>query len=141
VTQGRELHGWWKLVSFHVETQGVNERQQPFGARPFGRLVLSPKGQMIALLTAEGRKAGHADADQLALFGSMLAYTGTYRIEGNKFITTVDASWNEAWTSTDQERSYVLKGDNLNITSSWGPHPMLPGSPPVRGILTFHREV
>jgi len=96
---------------------------------------------MIALLTAEGRKAGHADADQLALFGSMLAYTGTYRIEGNKFITTVDASWNEAWTSTDQERSYVLKGDNLNITSSWGPHPMLPGSPPVRGILTFHREV
>lgn len=141
MSQGRDFHGSWKLISFHVETQGTNERQQPFGARPFGRLVLSPNGHMIAVLTAEGRKAGNADADHVALFRSMLAYTGRYRIEGNKFITKVDASWNEAWTGTDQERFHELKGDNLDLVSAWAPHPMLPNSPPVRGILSWQREL
>lgn len=141
MTQSQELHGWWKLISFQLEIQGASQRQQPFGANPVGRLVLSANGQMIALVTAEGRKAGHAQADQLALYGSMLAYTGRYRIEGDKFITNVESSWNEAWTGTDQERFYALKGDHLDIVSSWGSHPMLPDSPPVRGILSWHREL
>jgi hypothetical protein len=106
VSQTKEIHGWWRLVSFDLETQGMNERQKPFGANAFGRLVLSPNGHMIAVMTAEDRKAGQSDADHLALFRSMLAYTGKYRIEGDKFITNVDASWNEAWTGTDQERFF-----------------------------------
>jgi hypothetical protein len=140
VSQTKEIHGWWRLVSFDLETQGMNERQKPFGANAFGRLVLSPNGHMIAVMTAEDRKAGQSDADHLALFRSMLAYTGKYRIEGDKFITNVDASWNEAWTGTDQERFFNLDGDRLDIVSAWGPHPIDPSSPPIRGILSWARE-
>lgn len=138
--QTRPLHGWWRLVSFDVETQGVSERQQPFGANAFGRPALSPNGQLIAVMTAESRKAGPTDADHLALFRSMLAYTGNYRVEGDKFITKVEASWNQAWTGTDQERFYMLDGDHLDIVAAWGPHPFDPSSPPVRGILSWRRE-
>lgn len=138
--QEKELHGWWKLDSFHVETQGANERQQPFGRRPVGRLVLSPGRHMIAVVTAENRKPGQSDADHVALFRSMLAYTGPYRIEGNRFITTVDASWNESWTGTDQQRFYELDGDRLDIVSAWAPNPIIADSPPVRGILSWRRE-
>jgi hypothetical protein len=95
---------------------------------------------MIAVITAEGRQVGQSDADAVALFRSMLAYTGKYRVDGNKFITKVDASWNESWTGTDQERFYELDGDHLDIVSAWGPHPMLADSPPVRGILSWRRE-
>lgn len=140
MSQTRELDGWWGLVSFHLEIQGTNQRQQPFGANAFGRLVLSPNGHMIAVLTAEGRKAGQSDADYAALFRSMLAYTGKYRIEGDKFITKVDASWNETWTGTEQERFYKLDGDRLDIVTAWGPHPMDPSSPPIRGVLSWRRE-
>jgi len=135
-----ELHGWWRLTSFYMETQGTTERQQPGGARPFGRLVLSPNGQMIAALFSEGRKAGQSDADHLALFRSMVAYTGFYRVEDDKFVTTVDGSWNEEWTGTDQERFYKLDGDRLDIIAAWGPHPFNPTSPPIRGILSWQRE-
>lgn len=46
---------------------------------------------MIAVMTAEGRKAGQSDADHVALLRSMLAYTGGYRLGGDRFIIKVDA--------------------------------------------------
>jgi len=38
----------------------------------------------------------------------MIAYTGKYRLEGNKFITTVDAAWNEEWVGAEQIRFWRL---------------------------------
>ena len=135
-----DLLGCWRLVSQHAETQGTNEREHPYGERPFGRLVLLPDGHMIALMVAEDRKEGHSDADQAALFRSMLAYTGTYRVEGDRFIVKVESSWNQEWTGTDQERFFKLDGDRLDIVSAWIPHPLIADSPPVRGILSWRRE-
>jgi len=135
-----DLHGCWRLISQHGETQRTNERLYPLGERPFGRLVLMPDGHMIALLVAEDRKEGQSDSDQAALFRSMLAYTGTYRVEGDRFIVKVDASWNEAWTGTDQERFYILDGDRLDIVTAWLPNPFSADSPPVRGVLSWRRE-
>jgi len=135
-----DLRGCWRLISQHGETQGTNEREYVFGERPFGRLVLTPDGHMIALLVAKDRKEGKSDSDQAALFRSMLAYTGTYRVEGDRIIVKVDASWNEAWTETDQVRFYKLDGDRLDIVSAWLPHPFIADSPPVRGVLSWRRE-
>ncbi len=141
MAQSDNVHGWWRLISFELETQGVSARQTPFGAKPFGRLALSPSGQMIAILTAEGRKAGQLDADHIALLRSLVAYTGRYRIEGDKLVTAVDASWHEAWAGTNQERFYKLDGDHLDIVTAWGPHPANPSSPPIRGFISWRREL
>ncbi len=69
----------------------------------------------------------------------MLSYTGLYRFEGDKFITTVDVSWNESWTGTDQVRFYTLDGDGWEIITAWMPNPIDPERRIARAILSWER--
>ena len=57
------------------------------------------------------------DGERAALLRTMFAYTGRYRLEGNMWVTKVDAAWNPAWDGTDQVRYFVLDGDHLEVTS------------------------
>ena len=43
---------------------------------------------------------------------------GTYVLDNEKVVHHVDASWNEAWTGTDQVRLYELDRDTLTITGA-----------------------
>jgi hypothetical protein len=94
---------------------------------------------MMGLIVGGDREPGQTDAQQAALFRTMVAYTGRYRLEDDQFITTVDVSWNEAWTGTEQVRFYTLNGDRLDILTAWLPHPAHPEYPMGRGILAFER--
>jgi hypothetical protein len=69
----------------------------------------------------------------------MFAYTGKYRMDGNRWITTVDVAWNPAWHGTEQVRSFELVGDRLTVTSMWQPSVVVSGSPMARGVLVFER--
>ena len=73
---------------------------------------------MFAVLTASGRKPVETEADQIAAFASLIAYTGRYRIEGNKLVTTVDVSADPAAVGTDLVRLFDLYGDNLEIKTA-----------------------
>ena len=87
------LVGNWKLVSWQVVTGG--EAKDLFGPYPKGYLILTREGRAMALTTAQDRVPAESEPGRTALHKSMLAYTGKYRLEGDEFITTVDASWNE----------------------------------------------
>jgi hypothetical protein len=65
----------------------------------------------------------------------MLAYTGKYRLEGDEFITTVDASWNESWNGTEQSRRFKIEGDKLFIESAPAPSILFPGEVDFRRIV------
>ena len=137
---GAKLVGIWKLTAFDVEFQQSGNRQAAFGGRKSsGYLIFTPQGRMMGLITAEGRKPGATQEERAALFSSMLSYTGMYRIEGDKFTTKVDHSWNEAWNGTDQVRFYKLAGDKLDIVSAWAPSATIPERPMIRGVLTWER--
>jgi len=69
----------------------------------------------------------------------MLAYTGKYRLEGDEFITTVDASWNEVWNGTEQRRRFSIEGDKLFIESAPAPSILFPGKVDFRRIV-WERE-
>jgi Lipocalin-like domain len=56
----------------------------------------------------------------IELFKSMSAYAGTYAIDGNKITHHVDASWNEAWTGTQQARFFKLENGTLTLTTASG---------------------
>src|SRR6266699_1999896 len=88
------LVGTWKLVSWQIIVDG--RAQDLFGSRPRGFLILSPGGRLMVITTAENRSGGDTDRARIALHRSMLASTGTYRVEGDEFITSVDVSWNES---------------------------------------------
>ena len=132
------LIGSWKLVSWQIIVDG--EPRDLFGAKPKGSLILTRDGRAMALTTAENRAAGETDALRAALQKSMLAYTGRYRIEGDEFVTTVDASWNEAWNGTKQRRKFRVEGSRLIIESEPGPSILFPGTIDYRRIVWEREE-
>jgi hypothetical protein len=138
--QHDELCGSWRLVSFHTEFQDSRERTQPWGADPRGHLVFTPDGRMMVLVTAKAREPGTTDGQAAALFRTMMAYTGRYRIEGDRFVTTIDACWNEAWNGSEQQRFFRRDGDTLEVSTAWMPNPLAAGNPIGRGMLVFERE-
>ncbi len=133
------LIGVWKLLSYQTEFQDGSPKRALFGEHPTGYLVFTSEGRMMALIEAEGRKTPSTDADRAALLRSVIAYSGKYRMEGSRWITSVDTAWNPAWVGTDQVRSYELVGDRLTVTSMWQPQVNISGSPVARGILQFER--
>ncbi|WP_412025753.1 lipocalin-like domain-containing protein [Burkholderia cepacia] len=135
-----ELHGCWRLISFDVELQDSNERTQPWGAGPNGYLIFSSDGRMMVLVTAKTREPGNTDEKMVALFRTVMAYTGRYRIDDDRFITKIDSSWNEAWNGSEQERFYKLDGETLEVSTAWMPNPLVAGNPIGRAILSFRRE-
>jgi hypothetical protein len=131
------LIGSWKLVSWQVVVEG--QPQDLFGSKPKGYLILTREGRAIALTTAQNRTAGASEAERAALHKSMLAYTGRYRVEGDEFVTTVDASWNEAWNGTEQRRKFRTEGDKLIVESAPAPSILFPGKVDYRRIV-WERE-
>jgi hypothetical protein len=95
---------------------------------------------MMALVTAMAREPGNTDEKLVALFRTVMAYTGPYRVDGDRFIINVDSSWNEAWNGSEQERFYKLDGDTLDVMTAWMPNPLVLGNPIGRAILSFRRE-
>ena len=134
-----QLIGVWKLQTFELEFQDTGERIEPFGAHPNGYGIFTREGRTMAVLTAEGRAAPRTDADRATAFKDMIAYTGMYRVEGDHWITKVDASWNESWVGTDQIRFFKVDEDTLSVTSNFRPNPNYDGRI-VRGHLTWTRE-
>jgi hypothetical protein len=135
---GQRLVGVWKLQTYYAEFQDTGETKAAFGANPNGYIIFTPDGRMMALLTAESRKAPQTDADRALAFRSMSAYSGTYRLEEDRWITTVDVSWNEAWTGTEQMRFYRLDGDTLTVTTAWRSNVIYDGRI-TRSTLTWIR--
>ena len=133
-----QLLGVWKLQTYEIEFQDTGEREASFGAHPNGFIIFTPEGRMMAVLTAEDRKVPQTDADRVAAFRSMYAYSGIYRLEDDRWITRVDTAWNESWVGTDQVRLYRLDGDTLTVTSNWRTYPNYDGRI-ARGFLTWVR--
>lgn len=134
------LFGSWRLVSFELRIVGEDAPpREVFGPHPFGRVVFTPDHHMAAFISRPDRKPPADQAEAAALLSSMLAYTGTFRVEGDKFITSVDGAWNEYNRGTEQVRFFVLDGDNLSIRTAEQASALFPGKRAV-GTLSFRRE-
>ena len=130
------LVGNWRLVSFEREYQTAGEREYPMGKVPTGYILFLPEGRMAVVITAEGRKPPVTDQDRAALFNTLVAYTGVYRVEGDKWITTVDVSANPAWVGTDQTRSFRITGTRLQEMTAWAARP---DDRMARAVITYER--
>jgi hypothetical protein len=116
-----KILGIWKIISYEWETQATGERQPIMGKNPTGYIIFTPEGRMMVIITGEGRKASNADQDRARLLDSMSAYTGIYRLEGDKWITKVDVAWHPARVGTEQVRFFKFDGDRLQVISEWMP--------------------
>ena len=114
----QSLVGTYKIVSITVEINGTPNENM--GKAPRGYLVLTPT-RIINFFTAENRKFGTSVDEKAALFNSLVGYAGVYRIEGNKIITTYEASWVENLNGKTAVLNWELSGNRL--TTIDGPRP------------------
>lgn len=133
------LVGVWKVVSYDFEFKDAGESRPALGSKPNGYLIFTPEGRMIAYIEASLRQAPKTDKERSEAYRAMLAYSGRYRLEGDAWITRVDASWNPLWLGTDQKRFFKLTGDRLDVTSPWNASSS-GGGRIMRGHLVFERE-
>ena len=136
----KQLAGTWKVVSLITKFDG-GDAVEPFGPNPKGRLVLTPEGQWIIILTAANRGSAKNFEEKAALLDSMLAYSGKYTIEGNRMTIQVDMSWNEIYSGANQKqtRFFDIEGDILTIRSPEIVSAVRPGQKAV-ATLTLIRE-
>jgi hypothetical protein len=134
-----KILGTWRLVSFEREFKATGEKVPLLGKNPTGYIIFTSEGRFMGILTGEGRKAPKTDQDRAELLKSLIAYTGIYRLEGDKFITKVDVSWNPEWVGTEQERFFKIDGGRLKILTNWNIAPNWPEKGMGRGVLTFEQ--
>jgi len=130
------LVGLWRLVSFQREYQASGDREYPMGNMPAGYIHFLPEGRMTVVITGEGRKAATTDQDRAGLFNTLVAYTGPYRVDGDKWITMVEVSMNPAWVGTEQTRAFQISGDRLQETQPWTPRP---DNRMARAVIMYER--
>jgi len=131
--------GTWKLVSHDVEFQATGQKEPADGRSPTGYAIFTAEGRVMFVLMGEGRKPAQTVEDRANLLDSLTAYTGTYRVEGDKWITTVDVAWRPEWVGTEQTRYFKLDGDRLHVTSTWRTMQKWPERGMTRRHLEFER--
>ena len=134
----KQLAGSWKLNSWTIQVIG-GDATEPFGPNPKGRAVFAADGYVTFVIVAANRKPATSNEESAALLKSLLAYSGKFIIEGDKFTTNVDLSWNEILTGTAQVRFFKLEGDKLSIRTAEQASAVYPGKKVV-GTLTWERE-
>ena len=120
----QSLVGTYKLVSIVVEIDGT-PRNEIMGKAPHGYLVLTPT-RAIQFYTADDRKFGTSVNEKAALFETLVGSSGTYRVEGDKLITIIDASWVENLNGKTVVLNWQLSGSRLTLTHDPIPWPVDP---------------
>jgi hypothetical protein len=119
----QSLVGTYKLVSVAVEIDGTPS--EGMGKAPHGYFVLTPTHAII-FYTADNRKFGTSVAEKAALFDTLSATSGVYRLEGDKLIWTYDASWVEHMNGKTIVQNWQLSGNRLTLTTDPTPWPKDP---------------
>jgi hypothetical protein len=134
----KQLAGSWKLNSWTIQIIG-GELTEPLGPNPKGRAVFTADGYVAFLVAAANRKPANNNEESAALLKTLMAYTGKFTIDGDKFTTKVDISWNELFTGQDQVRFFKVEGDKLFIRTAELASAVYPGKKVV-GTLIWERE-
>jgi hypothetical protein len=135
-----KILGNWRLISFFTEDVKTKQHNNSYGEHPNGFIGFTP-GRFFAFVTAESRNAPQTPEEQAAAYRTVIAYTGKWRLEGDKFITNVDVAWNAGWVGTEQVRFWRLEGGKLFIRTAPFPTPNPDGSEKlVIGYLLWERD-
>ena len=114
---------------------------KPFGEQPNATFIFTAGGNMAAVITAGDRKSpaspNPTDAERAELHRTLSAYSGTYRVEGNKLTVSIKNSSIQSWNGTNRVLSLELKGNTLTGTSA--PFKSTAGSGEVVAVTTWVR--
>lgn len=129
------LLGTWRMVAWTRQVVASGEVSDAMGPDPVGYIAYHADGRMMALVLRRDRPAlagaAPTEREKIALFDTMLAYSGTYSVEDGRVIHHVDAAWNPAWLG-DLIRPFTLDGNRLVISGA-------PSKDPATGDDVIYR--
>ncbi|MGN6806734.1 MAG: lipocalin-like domain-containing protein [Trinickia sp.] len=112
-----KILGTWRMQAWTRRIVDTGELTDALGPHPFGYINYSADGRVMVFVLKSGRlmptSNPPSNEDKIALFDSMFAYVGTYVVQSDRVIHTVDGSWNELWTGTQQIRLITVEGARL----------------------------
>jgi hypothetical protein len=117
--QGQSLAGTYRLASVQRQVEGQKDTATEKGVS--GYLIITPKAYALIYTDAQ-RKYGSSVSEKAALWDSLTAHAGTYRIEGGKFIMLPSTHANESFVGSRQSRDWQIKGNHLLLTSEPRPY-------------------
>ncbi len=136
-TNHHALIGLWKLKQYVVEVQETGEKLFTLGEHPNGYATFTQDGHVMVTLAAQDRAPAVTDADSTELLKTLVAYAGTYRLEGDEWITHVEVAWNPSWVGTEQRRFFTMTGNSMEVKTTWRVMPNWQSIGMQRSILTF----
>ena len=118
-TQAAEsIVGTWRLVSWVEEETATKAQHKHFGDKPSGILMYTADGRMSIIFSDPRRQppatAVATDAEAAMLYRTMVAYAGSYRMEGNTVYVRAEVTWNRGWDEMYRPPVTVeVNGDRL----------------------------
>lgn len=119
LAESLQLVGVWELQSIHTEFRDGAERRLVDIALPAGYLLFTPLGRVLAMVTHASRAQSGAEREGETLFRSTFAYSGQFRLEGERWITRVDRTWSDAWTDEVQVHWFKVEVGRLDVLGAW----------------------
>lgn len=120
------LVGSWDLIGTYRQ-RGDGGCDYYLGRNPRGRLTYTNEGFMHAIMISDTRpqptSSQLSTSEKVEMFDTLIAYSGTYRVEDRKVTHHVDAAWNEAWIGRDKVRFFELNEGRLAILTEPTPDP------------------
>jgi hypothetical protein len=116
-----DLHGLWKVTSYHRQVVGTDEITMPMGAHPNGFLELRPDHRALYIVTADGRKPFSkppTPEEYRDKFITMSVFAGTYQVAGDKITFHVEVGQFPDWVGTDIRRTLDLQGNVLHYATT-----------------------
>ena len=132
-----ELMGTWALQRFELRFPDGTVTH-PYGEKVTGLLMYDATGHMSAAFGSAdraGSDADLADVDAKVHYDAFMAYCGRYEVEGSRITHRVSASSLEAWTGSEQERSYRIEGQRLTLETM----PLKVAGDAPTGVLVWDR--
>jgi hypothetical protein len=137
-----KLVGVWKMTSWSRHETASGKDVKLFGEHPTGYFILTKGGHFVWTGFNEQRvkpsSAEPTDAERVAMFKTMWAYNGTYKVEGGKIVESVEGAWHEGWTGTNFTIAKYEVSDNALTTVS-APFNAAVGGMEVVVTITFER--
>src|SRR5436190_18959174 len=134
--------GLWKLTGTTTKNVATGVMERPYGEHPSGYQLFTKGGHMIFLSVAENRKSPSQTvptaAERAAFFDALIAYGGTYKLDGPNLHVHIDTHTTPPFPETvDRTYTAEINGNKLTLTAD----PFVAGTTGQRmiSIRTFER--
>lgn len=116
-----DLYGTWKLVSVTRKVADTGAMEYPRGKAPNGYVSFGRDGRVTGIIVSEKRPkpesvAKLTDQQRVALFNTVNAFAGTYKLSGNKLTYKFDLTHNEILDRAEA-REIKLEGRRLTMVN------------------------